>query len=196
VKRILVVGEDALCCALGERLVARCLPQWELAGESIDTRGVTKLWPRLTRYAEQAKRVQPVLCIADTDGQCVAQLRDQWLPVPNESRLLLRLAVTEAESWVIADREAAAGALAIPASSLPHRPEDEPDPKRLLLTLVARSRKRIIREEMVSSVDRNKPGTGYNLHLRAFVRSFWEPLRAADRSPSLARAVSRISALR
>ena len=41
--QILVVGEDALCCALGERLVAACLPGWKLAQTSIDTKGVTKL---------------------------------------------------------------------------------------------------------------------------------------------------------
>lgn len=193
--RILVVGEDALCCALGERLVASCLPHWVLARESIDTRGGTKLLPALPRYVEQAKHVQPVLCIADTDGQCAVELRSQWLPVPKESRFLLRLAVTEAESWLIADREGVADALAIPLARLPHRPDEEPDPKGLLLTLAARSKKRAIREEVVSSADRNKPGAGYNLHLCAFVRSRWEPQRAAQRSPSLARAVERISEL-
>ena len=67
-KRILVVGEDALCCALGEKLVAAALPGWSLAGPAIDTKGVTKLIPALPRYSEQAQFVQPVLCIADTVG--------------------------------------------------------------------------------------------------------------------------------
>lgn len=193
--RILVIGEDALCCALGERLVACCLPDWRLAGPTIDTRGVTKLLPALPRYAQQAERVQPVLCIADTDGRCPVDLLAQWRPVRTERCLLLRFAVTEAESWVIADREGTAQALAIPLTRLPHRPDEEPDPKRLLLTLAARSRKRAIREELVSFVDRNKPGSGYNLHLGAFVRSQWDARRAARVSPSLARAVKRIEEL-
>lgn len=193
---ILVVGEDRLSCALGERLVASCLPTWQLAGPAIDTRGVTRLLPDLSRYARQAERVRPVLCIADTDGQCPVDLLARWMPVPTPRCMLLRLAVTEAESWVIADREGAAQALAIPLTRLPHRPDEEPDPKRLLLTLAARSRKRAIREELVSSVDRNKPGSGYNLHLSAFVRSHWDAHRAAQTSPSLARAVERIEALK
>lgn len=194
-KRILIVGEDSLCCALGERLVANCLPGWQLAGPAIDTRGVTKLLPALPRYAQQAGRVQPVLCIADTDGQCVVDLLTRWLPTPAERRMLLRFAVTEAESWVLADREGAARALAIPLSRLPHRPDEETDPKRLLLTLAARSGKREIRDEMVSAVDRNKQGTGYNLHLGGFVRTTWDVRRAAAASPSLARAVKRLEEL-
>jgi hypothetical protein len=196
-RRILIVGEDSLCCALGERLVASCLPSWKLAGPAIDTRGITKLLPALPRYAQQARHVQPVLCIADTDGQCAVDLRARWLPVPTEHRmLLLRLAVTEAESWLIADREGAAQALAIPLTRLPHRPDEEPDPKGLILTLAARSKKRAIREEVVSTGNRNKPGSGYNLHLSTFVRSHWDARRAALVSPSLARAVKRIGELK
>jgi hypothetical protein len=195
-RRILIVGEDSLCCALGERLVASCLPNWQLAGPAIDTRGVTKLLPALPRYAQQARHVQPVLCIADTDGQCAVDLRARWFPMPAENSMLLRFAVTEAESWLIADREGAAQALAIPLTRLPQRPDEEPDPKGLILTLAARSKKRAIREEVVSSGDRNRPGSGYNLHLSGFVRSHWDVRRAALVSPSLARAVKRIEELK
>lgn len=193
--RILVVGEDALCCALGERLVTACLPDWQLAGPSIDTRGVTRLVPALTRYARLAKDRHPVLCIADTDRQCAVTLRSHWLPDWAEPRLLLRLAVTEAESWVLADREGAAVALGVPLARLPQRPDDDLDPKRLVVTLAAKSRNPLIRNELVSAFDRSKRGTGYNLHLAAFVRSTWDVRRAETASPSLARAVRRVSAL-
>jgi len=185
-----------LCCALGERLVASCLPNWQLAGPAIDTRGVTKLLPALPRYAQQARHVQPVLCIADTDGQCAVDLLTRWVPTPAEERMLLRFAVTEAESWLIADREGAAQALAIPLTRLPQWPDEVPDPKGLILTLAARSKKRAIREEVVSSGDPNRPGSGYNLHLSGFVRSYWDARRAALVSPSLARAVKRIGELK
>ncbi len=193
--RILVVGEDELCRALGERLVDACLPDWQLAGPSIDTRGVTRLVPALARYARLAKDRHPVLCIADTDRQCAVTLRDRWLPEWAEPRLLLRLAVSEAESWVLADREGAAEALGVPLVRLPQKPDDEPDPKRLVLTLAARSKKTPIKAEVVSAFDRSKRGTGYNLHLAAFVRSGWDVRRAEAASPSLARAVKRVSAL-
>lgn len=194
-KRILVVGEDALCCALGERLVAACLPDWKLARASIDTGGVTNLKADLSRYSQQAQHVQPVLCVADTDGQCAAKLRKKWLTRTASNRLLLRLAVTEAESWLLADREGFSQALNVALSKLPHRPDEESDPKRLIVTLAHKSKSRLIREEVVSGADRSKPGIGYNQHLCAFAQKQWDVQRAARASPSLARAVGRLKTL-
>jgi hypothetical protein len=192
--RILVVGEDALCCALGERLVAACLPDWQLAQPSIDTKGVTKLQPSLPRYVGLARSLHPVLCIADTDGQCAVELRAKWLPQAHE-RFVLRLAITEAESWVLADRQGFSQALEVPLNKLPQCPDEESDPKRLILTLVKKSKIRQFRDEVVSSTDPSKPGTGYNLHLGAFVRNRWDAQRAAQHSPSLARAVKHLERL-
>ncbi|NCN72048.1 MAG: DUF4276 family protein [Rhodoferax sp.] len=194
-KRILVVGEDALCCALGERLVAAGLPGWQLARPSIDTKGVTKLVPALMRYVEQAKHVQPVLCIADTDGKCAVTLCRAWLPENRHDRFVLRLAHTEAESWLLADREGFAKALAVPLNKLPQNPDEESDPKRLVLSLVRRSKDRLFRNEVISAVDPSKPGTGYNLHLGSFVRTQWNARRGAQCSPSLTRALKRVQAL-
>jgi hypothetical protein len=167
-KRILIVGEDALCCVLGERLVAACLPGWELAQTSIDTKGVTKLQPALARYLGLARKLYPVLCIADTDGQCAVEWLAKWLPQAHAG-FVLRLAITEAESWVLADRQGFAHTLAVPLNKLPQSPDEESDP--------------------------SKPGTGYNLHLGAFVCSQWDARRAAQHSPSLARAVQRLERL-
>lgn len=192
--RILVVGEDTLCCALGERLVAACLPDWQLAQPSIDTKGVTKLQPSLPRYLSLARSLHPVLCIADTDGQCAVELRAKWLPQAHE-RFVLRLAITEAESWVLADRQGFAQALEAPLNKLPQCPDEESDPKRLILTLVKKSKIRQFRDEVVSSADPSKPGTGYNLHLGAFVRGQWDAKRAVEHSPSLARAVKHLERL-
>jgi hypothetical protein len=192
--RILVVGEDALCCALGERLVAACLPSWKLAQPSIDTKGVTKLQPALPRYIGLAQHLYPVLYIADTDRQCAVELRAKWLPQAHE-RFVLRLAITEAESWVLADRQGFAQALEVPLNKLPQCPDEESDPKRLILTLVKKSKVRQFSNEVVSSADPSKPGTGYNLHLGAFVRNQWDARGAAQHSPSLARAVMHLERL-
>jgi hypothetical protein len=197
--RILVVGEDHLCCALGERLVAASLPGWKLAGASINVRGVTKLEPSLPRFLEQAKFVQPVLCIADTDGQCAVTLRARFLKyakhhAPHES-FLLRLAHSEAESWMLADREGFAKALAVPINKLPHKPDEEVDPKRLVLNLARISKNRLFRTEVISDTDQNRPGSGYNLHLCNFVQTHWDARRGAEYSPSLARALKRVQAL-
>lgn len=192
---VLVVGEDAPCCAFGERLVLDCLPGWQKPLPSIDTRGVTKLRAALPRYCDQARYVQPVVCIADSDGQCpVALLRD-WLPHGVPDRFILRLAVSEAESWAMADAVAFADAYQVPANKIPSSQDEASDPKAVLLSLAKRSKSRAIRDEVVSSTDLSKPGTGYNLHLCRFIRQYWRPLEAVARSPSLQRAVAKLNSL-
>lgn len=193
--RIRVVGEDALCCALGERLVAEVLPAWSLAGESINTRGITKLVPNLPRYLEQARHVQPVLCIADTDHRCPVELLRQWPMGRGVERFLLRLAVSEAESWVLADRQGTAKFFGIAPKHVPEFPEQAPDAKRTVLRLAALSKVRPLRQEMVSSADVNKPGSGYNLHLCRLVSHHWSSVRAAESCDSLSRAISRLQGL-
>lgn len=193
-KHLLVVGEDALCVALGERLVAQVLPEWTVS-RSIDKRGITRLVPDLPRYAEHAQHVQPVLCIADCDGQCAVHLIAKWSPIHAGERFLLRLAVSEAECWLLADAQAFSEGLAVPVNKVPRDPEALPDAKSTVLQLARRSQKRRIREELVSSADPAKPGAGYNVHLCDLVRTRWQALRAAQQSPSLGRAVRHLSSL-
>lgn len=193
--RIRIVGEDTLCCALGERMVAETLPEWTLAGDSINTRGRTKLVPALPRYVQQAEYVQPILCLADSDHQCPFELVHQWLPRGVHNRFLLRLAISEAESWVLADREGAAEFFGVALKHLPREPEKDVDAKRTVLRIAKLSSKRLLRTEMVSEVDSSKPGSGYNLHLSKLIAEKWEPIRASEQSPSLNRALFRLRAL-
>lgn len=193
--RILVVGEDALCCALGERLVGNALPQWRLAGPSIDKKGVTKLLPELPRYVEQARYVQPVLCVADTDRKCVISLRSKWLPTEYPETFFLRFAVKEAESWLLADRVGFSSLLQVPLNKVPNNTDEIDDPKRLVLSLASRSKSRQFREEIVSATDATKQGAGYNLHLCTFARTGWDPHRARQNSSSLERALCALGRL-
>jgi hypothetical protein len=191
-KEILVVGEDPLTCALGEQLVAELLPGWSMPLTSINTKGITKLLPELPRFIQQAKHLRPVLCIADTDGKCVKALLSEWLPKAPPENFSLRLAVSEAESWLLADRKALACYLEIAEKLVSKIPDEEVNPKRHLLTLARKSKKRDIRLEVVSQTDLSKQGNGYNPHFCNFVKTHWSAQRAAENSPSLARALPRI----
>jgi hypothetical protein len=193
--QIVVVGEDELCCALGERLVSTALPGWRLAVEPINTEGVSKLISDIPRYVKQARHLHPVLCIADTDRGCAVELSNKWLAAGRHHKFILRLVVTEAESWLLADDLALSKFLRIPRNKIPKLPDLEPDPKRLMLTLARRSESRLYREELISPFDNAKQGSGYNSHLTAFVRNHWDVERAASASPSLARALPRVRAL-
>lgn len=187
-KRVLVVGEDALCCELGMRLVAHVLPHWVLASSPISFGGITKLLARIDALVEQSEFVQPVVCIADTDGRCPAELVNMWKPANAGNNFILRLAHAEAESWILADRSGFGQKFGVPPSKIPHVTDDLTDPKRLLLTLSARSKFRWVRTEIVSESDLNKRGSGYNVHLCAFVRDCWDLTAARNVSESLDRA--------
>ena len=191
--QLLVVGEDALSCGIGERIVAEGLPGWLLAKASINTRGITRLVPDLPRYFEQARHVQPVLCIADPDGQCPVELIATWMPRGAPEDFLLRLAVSEAESWLLSDSRGAAEFFGIPVAKMPREPDQLPDPKREVLRLARISKVRTIRQEVVSAVDSNKPGVGYNTHLCKFVFEHWRSKRARLRSARLDKALRRVT---
>lgn len=186
---LVLVGEDALCCALGERLVQQALPDWTLAFAPINVRGVNKLRTALPRYIQQAIHVQPVLCIADTDGACPVTLCKHWLPQAAPPQFLLRLAVSESEAWAMADRSAFASAFGVSVASVPRDPENLADAKREVLQLAARSSKRRVRAEVPSLQDATKPGTGYNDHLCNFVKQGWRAAVAREQSDSLHRAM-------
>ena len=108
---------------------------------------------------------------------------------------MLRLAVSEAESWLLADRVAVADFFEIAEKLVTTQPEEEINPKRHLLNLAKRSRNRILRSEIVSATDSSKQGAGYNQHLCNFVKTRWSPLRAAPNAPSLKRAIVRLDKL-
>ncbi len=185
-----VIGEDTLCCALGTKLVTDVL-RWRLAQPAVDTMGVTQLKKSIARYIGLT-HLHPVLCVADTDGGCAMRLRRDWLPNFVPSTFFLRLAVTESESWLLADADGFARFLDVASNRMPNRPDDLADPKRTVLTLARRSRRREIRQEVVSSRDPSKPGSGYNLHLSNFVMNHWSPDVAARASHSLAKAIHRL----
>lgn len=109
--------------------------------------------------------------------------------------LVLRLAVHEAESWVLADRTEFSRRMGVPAGKIPQQVDALNDPKSTVLKLIGRSRSRLLRTEMVSASDPMKRGSGYNLHLCQFVRHHWNPETAREGSPSLDRAIRRLQTL-
>ena len=107
----------------------------------------------------------------------------------------MRVAVMEIEAWVIADRQSFAEWLGIATNVVPRNPDDVPDPKQELVDLARRSRKRELREALVRNLPDGlfRPGPGYNAYLGSFVAQLWKPETARVNSPSLNRAIRRIT---
>jgi hypothetical protein len=162
------------------------------------TRGKAKLVADLPKY-NSAARFQPWLAIRDLNGDapCPPLLVQNNLPDPSPL-MCFRIAVREAESWLMADRDAFAAALGVNLALVPDDPEALRDPKQTVVNLARRSRKRNVRLGLVP-----EPGAGisigpeYAAWMIEFADQIWSPIRASNSGavPSLTRAINCIRRL-
>ncbi|GAB3361877.1 MULTISPECIES: hypothetical protein [Giesbergeria] len=157
--------------------------------------GFGYLQSKMSNWKALAK-IKPVLLITDLDQvACPSEMCEAWLgTTPTPSDLLLRIAVREVESWVLADHDAMRQLMG-PKGKLPIHPDELPDPKSHLLQL-AKQASREVRQDLVKEKGAvASQGIGYNTRLGSMVASCWSPERAASRSPSLARTRLRLREL-
>jgi len=152
---------------------------------------------RIHAFAEIARR-SPVLVLTDLDSTiCPATLREGWLNRREcPPGLLLRVAQREIESWLLADHEAITALLGPSVRRrLPRQPDTLRDPKAFLLELARRAPRNVKQDLLPEPGGFASKGLGYNARLCEMVRTTWQPRQAADRSPSLDRAIRRIAEL-
>lgn len=158
--------------------------------------GYGYLRSKMSNWIALAK-LHPVVLLTDLDQMaCPVQLRVDWFKNKQlPTSLCFRIAVREVEAWLLAD-PAAINTLFGKSVKLPLAPEHLPDPKRTLLQLVDSKGSRDLKEDMIR-VESGvlKQGVGYNARLSGIVRTAWDPVRAAERAPSLARARVRLDEL-
>jgi hypothetical protein len=195
-ERIVIVGEDQLCCALAVKLVVQSNKD-AIIQQTTVANGCAPFRSMITKMNSIAQTVMPVLMLADADqAPCVVTQRNAWMPAHPSPRLSLRLALREAEAWVLADHEGLSAFAQFSPALMDRSPDEIRDPKQELLRLIRKSKRRDLREEMLPRKgSSNIVGLGYNIHLTQFVRDFWCVERASERSPSLSRAIPRIAAL-
>jgi hypothetical protein len=142
-----------------------------------------------------AAQETPFLVLTDLDNaQCPPSLINAWLPHGNQHpNLIFRVAVREVEAWLLADRNNFADYLGILKEKIPPVVESIKDPKRLLMELARKSRKRALREAIVpSSKSGAKQGPDYNGALIPFVNKFWDIEAAKENSMSLKKTVKAV----
>jgi hypothetical protein len=158
--------------------------------------GKSNLLSRVDGFNRAAER-SPWLVLVDLDRdfQCAPDSLPFWLPHPSEW-MCFRVAVPEAEAWLLADGETLADYFAISREPVPGDPETLPDPKHTLVNLTRSSRRRDIREEMVPRPSSGRVvGPGYTGRVIDYVRTTWRPVAAAAHAPSLERCVSALREL-
>ena len=186
--------EDELSEAVGLRLLAEQDDVLQI-GQRLRKSGFGYLKSHMPNWRQLARH-QTVLLITDLDRlDCPIRLLDDWrgrqaLP----ANLILRIAVREVEAWLLADHEGMESLLGS-RGRLPPDPDSLPDPKDFLLQVAKRAPKDV-RDDLVDNTGTKlRQGLGYNARLTDFVRSIWNPERAAQRSTSLARARCRLALL-
>ena len=188
---IAIATEDPLSEAIALRLIAD-IPTPHFIQLKLGKTGNGYLRSKMISWYQMAQH-QVMLVLTDLDrANCLVEFRDQWLPTAPPQNLLLRVAVREVESWVLADH-IAMRALIGAKGVLPAAPDELADPKQSLLKL-AKSAPKQVRADLLKNIGGNlAQGLGYNARLTAWINSEWSPQRAAERSPSLARARLRLN---
>ena len=157
---------------------------------AIPCRGKGKIKKQIGAYNNAAKYgYYFVIADLDTEYKCASSLIQDWLPGRRASQLLFRVAVREVESWLLADRENFAAFFSVSKQLIPLNPDSETDPKRTVIALAKKSRKRDIREDIVPIDDYAAIGPGYNIQLQSFIQNVWNIDSARKNSQSLDRAV-------
>lgn len=141
----------------------------------------------------EASKSTPFFVLTDLDNyNCPIALKNDWLSRPEKPNLIFRIAIREVESWLLSDIVGFAEFIGISEVNFPLNPEVETNPKQTLINLVKRSRKRLIKEDIIPLNDNAKIGPNYNERLMQFVADFWNIERAKTRSQSLRRTYDKL----
>lgn len=133
----------------------------------------------------QAARITPYLVLVDLDDDdCPPSLVESWISFPKNTNFVFRIAVREAEAWLISDRANLSAFMGVSKDRITAKPETLSDPKAYLINLAKRSRKRNIREDLIPE-GQATVGRNYNACLADFVYQKWDANKACLASRSL-----------
>ena len=193
--------EDEPSVAVAKRLLAYINQHSEVEiefkqGFPVNKRGcgnIRKIFPSLVKMAYAGL---PSLVITDLDRfQCSPALIREWMglsdqtPVSIPSKLIFRIAEKEIESWIMADLDAFSNFIGISRDNFDPNPDSLNDPKQHLQNIIRKKGHKKWQREMLPQGRTASIGPLYNEKLCEFVEKYWNPARAAERSPSLHRAL-------
>ncbi len=147
------------------------------------------------RSFNKASRYIPFFVLTDLDKiSCPPGLLKDWLDEALHERLILRIAVREVESWLLADRMNISRYLSVSKDRIAVDIESIIDPKQYIFSIARSSKSRTIREGIPPAPESTAHcGPDYNNLLIHFVREEWEPESARKNSHSLEKAIIAIS---
>lgn len=188
--------EDPVTESLFEKIFGRIATAYAIR-TIYNVGGYGYLKTRINGFNHAARGI-PFLVGTDLDQyECPAALISDWINVPKHHNLLLRVAVREAEAWVLADKENLAEFLGVRPNLIPQNVETLHDPKQELIRIARNARRRDLREDICPPPNSTRRvGPNYNAQLVAFVLQHWNPEIARTRSTSLDRTINRLNTFR
>ncbi|MFQ5630810.1 MAG: hypothetical protein ACE5I1_18720 [bacterium] len=140
-----------------------------------------------------AARFIPCLVLTDLDRtECAPLLVREWINFKRNPNLIFRIAVREAESWLLADRNNFASFLGVSHAKMERNTESIDNPKEYIVRIARKSRKRRIREALVP-FGTATVGPNYNFALTEFILNKWKIEKAIENSQSLSRAIKSLN---
>ncbi len=183
--------------SLTESLALKLLGSFDVryATRTIYNRGGNSYLRGAINSFNNAAKGIPFLVGTDLDQyECPQALIYDWLRTPKHPNLLIRVAVREAEAWVLADREGFASFLGIRSVLIPSDVEALPNPKEHLIALARTSKRKNLRDDICPRTGTtSRIGPNYNGQLGRFVSTIWDPENAKLNSNSLKRTIERLA---
>ncbi|OGJ89502.1 MAG: hypothetical protein A2487_06340 [Candidatus Raymondbacteria bacterium RifOxyC12_full_50_8] len=154
-------------------------------------RGNSYIKQNMLAFNKAAKHF-PFIILTDLDRAiCAASLIDEWIAFKKDGNLLFRIAIREAEAWLLADRKNFASFLGVSDNIIDRDPEGIDNPKEYIINLAKRSSKRNIKKDIIpqgtASIGRN-----YNTCIGEFILNSWSVDDACRHSKSLQGLVTKI----
>jgi hypothetical protein len=185
---------------LDEAVLHRIVRQAGLSLAKIYGRqGKTSLLRAIRGYNAAAHHASWIVLVdLDRDCECAPPCARRWLPDP-APHMCFRLVVRSIEAWLLADGDRVANFLGVPRHLVPHDPDALDDPKRALVDLARRSRRRALRDEIVPRAGSGRSvGPLYTTRMIEFVQdeaAGWRVDHALGVSNSLTRCVTHLRRL-
>lgn len=186
--------EDSLSEAVLRKIIKSSINRYSI-GHCYGKRGKDCL-RKLLQSLNRNKTCCPFIVVVDLDNdECAPSLIKQWLPCGKQNNdLVLRIAVREIESWVLAHRKAFSKYFGVSINKIPCNTDSIIDPKEFLIGLTKTSKIKNVRESIVPKPNSTaKIGPDYNGVLIEFVSKCWKPNEAKLCSNSLLKAVENIN---
>jgi len=189
-----LVVEDELQEHLLRKVLSDYFPDKIIPSTVIGKRGNLYIRDNLSSYNAAAQYI-PFLILTDLDQRpCPPDLINDWVNFDLNPSMFFRIAVKEAEAWLLADRKNFASYVGISMNKIPDNSERIKNPKETLISLARKSRKRSIRDDLVPE-GTARIGRNYNSCLATFIYNNWQIKIAAENNMSLKRMIERLYVL-